>query len=171
MSGGIVRRAAYLVLALAVLALDRWSKLWAAERLQFGPDVEVIPGLLRFVYAENAGIAFSFFNSGAQTTRWVLAAFSIGAACLVVWFALRTSANHWRLQVTFAFLLAGIVGNLIDRARTGRVIDFVDAYVGTHHWPTFNVADSAITVGAVLLALELFRRQEDVQAEPGAAGE
>ena len=64
-----MRRVVYILVALAVLVLDRWSKYWAATRLQFGPDVDVVPGLLRFVYAENPGIAFSFFNSGAQTTR------------------------------------------------------------------------------------------------------
>lgn len=166
MSGQAVRRAAYLVLSLAVLALDRWSKQWAVDRLQFGTDVEVVPGFLRFVYAENPGIAFSFFNSGAQTTRWVLATFSTIAACLVVWFAIRTVATNWRLQLTFSLLFAGIVGNLVDRVQTGRVIDFIDAFVGTYHWPTFNIADSAISVGAVLLAIELFRHQESSEAEP-----
>jgi signal peptidase II len=166
MSGEVGRRVGYCLVSLAVLALDRWSKHWAAGHLRFGPDVDVIPGLLRFVYAENPGIAFSFFNSGAPATRWVLAGFSACAACLVVWFAVRTSASAWRLQLTFAFLFAGIVGNLVDRARTGRVIDFIDAYAGSHHWPTFNVADSAITVGAVLLALEMFRHQEQRDPEP-----
>jgi signal peptidase II len=171
MSGEAVRRVAYLVLSVALLALDRWSKHWAAGRLQFGADVDVIPGLLRFIYAENPGIAFSFFSSGTQTTRWMLAAFSTVAACIVVWFAIRTSAESWRLHLVFAFLFAGIVGNLVDRVRTGRVIDFIDVYVGAHHWPTFNVADSAITIGAVLLALELFRSPEDARAEPDPASE
>jgi signal peptidase II len=161
MSGDLGRRSAYAALALALVALDRWSKHWAAERLQFGPDVVVIPGFLRFIYAENPGIAFSLFSSGASVTRWALALFSTAAACLVIWFAVRTSARAWRLQLTFAFLAAGIVGNLLDRARTGRVVDFIDAYAGAHHWPTFNVADSAITIGAVLLALEMFRKPSE----------
>jgi signal peptidase II len=88
-----------------------------------------------------------------------------------VWFALRSSAGNWRMQTTYACLFAGIVGNLVDRVRTGRVIDFIDVYVGTHHWPTFNVADSAITVGAVLLALEMFRRVQHAEPEPGPAAE
>ena len=160
MNAALTRRLFYAGLSLAVLALDQWSKNWASTRLRVGPDVDVIPGLLRFTYAENPGIAFSFLNSGAQTTRWGLAAFSSLAALVVVGFAARTSAFAWRLQTTFALLFAGIVGNLIDRVQTGRVIDFIDAYVNTHHWPTFNVADSAITVGAVFLALELFRHEE-----------
>jgi signal peptidase II len=168
MSATVARRLFYAGLALAVLALDQWSKSWAATRLRTGPDVDVIPGLLRFTYAENPGIAFSFLNSGAQTTRWGLAAFSSLAALVVVGFALRTPAFAWRLQATFAFLFAGIVGNLIDRVQTGRVIDFIDAYVNTHHWPTFNVADSAITVGAVFLALELFRHEEPAHSRETA---
>jgi signal peptidase II len=165
MKGTVGRRVVYLAVSLAVLALDRWSKEWAATRLQFGPDVDLIPGFLRLVYAENPGIAFSFFSSGSTATRWTLAAFSTVAACVVVWFAIRTAATNWRLQLTFAFLFAGIVGNLVDRARTGRVVDFIDAYVSTHHWPTFNVADSAITTGAVLLALEMFRRDQPSSPE------
>jgi signal peptidase II len=165
-----VHRVAYIVLALAVLGLDRWSKYWAAASLRYGPDVEVIPGFLRFVYAENPGIAFSLFNSGAQTTRWLLAAFSGAAACFVVWLAVRASADQWRLQTTYALLFAGIVGNLVDRVRTGRVIDFIDVFVGNYHWPTFNIADSAITVGAVVLALEMLREPrapaEAVREEP-----
>jgi signal peptidase II len=161
------RRAFYAGLSLAVLALDQWTKSWAGTRLRTGPDVDVIPGLLRFTYAENPGIAFSFLSSGTQSTRWGLAAFSSLAALVVIGFAVRTSAFSWRLQTTFALLFAGIVGNLIDRVETGRVIDFIDAYVNTHHWPTFNVADSAISVGAVFLALELFRHEEHAsQHEP-----
>ena len=157
----VVQRAAYIVLSLAVLALDQWSKQWAAARLRFGPDVEVVDGFLRFVYAENPGIAFSLFNSGAQTTRWVLATFSTAAACFVVWLAARASVDQWRIQTTYALLFAGIVGNLVDRVRTGRVIDFIDVYVSSYHWPTFNVADSAITVGAVVLAIEMLRESPE----------
>ncbi len=163
MSRTAAYRLAFVALSAAVLGLDRLSKAWAAAYLQFGSDRDVIAGFLRFIYAENPGIAFSLFNSGTSGTRWVLAGFSTLAACVVVWFAIRSSASAWRLQLTFAMLFAGIVGNLIDRAGTGRVIDFIDVYVGSHHWPTFNVADSAISVGAVLLGLEMLRGEA---AEP-----
>ena len=161
MSGSTGLRVLYVAIAAAVLALDFWSKRWAVARLRSGPDIDVIDGLLRLTYAENPGIAFSFFNSGASVTRWALASFSAVAAVTVVVFALRTSANARRMQTIYALLFAGIVGNLIDRVRTGRVVDFIDVYVSSYHWPTFNVADSAITIGAVLLALELFFKQED----------
>jgi signal peptidase II len=169
-NNALVLRAAYAVVSVAVLWLDHWSKQWAAARLRFGPDLDLIPGFLRFVYAENPGIAFSLFNSGEQTTRWLLACFSTTAACVVTVMAARTDARMWRAHLTYAMLFAGIVGNLVDRVRTGRVVDFIDVYVGTHHWPVFNVADSAITVGAVLLALELMKpaphRGKSADVEP-----
>ena len=161
-------RALYIGITAAVLSLDFWSKRWAAARLRTGPDVDVVDGFLRLTYAENPGIAFSLFSSGAGATRWALAAFSTLAAVVVVVVAARASARQYLLQTTLALLLAGIVGNLVDRVRTGRVIDFIDVYVGAYHWPTFNVADSAITVGAVLLAIEMFRAPEP-RKEKGAA--
>lgn len=152
------QRLVYFAVSAALIAVDYASKQWAAARLRTGAEIDVIPGLLRFVYAENPGIAFSMFNSGAQTTRWLLVAFSSATAIAVVVMALRAMPGDWRSQSICALLFAGIVGNLIDRVTTGRVIDFIDAYIGTAHWPTFNVADSAISIGAVLLALELFRK-------------
>lgn len=152
------QRLAYAAVSVAIIVLDFVSKQWASARLQTGPDIEIIPGLLRLIYAENPGIAFSLFNSGAQTTRWLLVSFSAATAIGVAVMAMRAASSDWRSQTICALLFAGIVGNLIDRVQTGRVIDFIDAYVGTAHWPTFNVADSAISVGAVLLAMELFRK-------------
>jgi signal peptidase II len=160
-SGALGLRLLYAAIAAAVLALDFWSKRWAVARLRRGPDIDVIDGLLRFTYAENPGIAFSFFNSGASATRWALATFSAVAAVAVIAFAFRTGARERLMQTIYALLFAGIVGNLIDRVRTGRVVDFIDVYVGSYHWPTFNVADSAITVGAVLLAAQLFFKQDE----------
>ena len=153
-------RLVYATVSAALIVLDYVSKQWASARLRTGPDIDVIPGLLRLVYAENPGIAFSMFNSGGQTTRWLLVSFSAATAVGVAVMAMRAMPTDWRTQSICALLFSGIVGNLIDRVQTGRVIDFIDVYVGTSHWPTFNVADSAISVGAVLLALELFRKPE-----------
>ncbi len=164
-------RLVYAAIAAALVLADYASKQWAYGRLRTGPDIEVIPGLLSFVYAENPGIAFSLFNSGSSTTRWLLVGFSLATAIAVAVAALRTPASDWRSQTICALLFAGIAGNLIDRVQTGRVIDFIDAYVGTSHWPTFNVADSAISVGAVLLALELFRKPEPAEADVKSGNE
>jgi signal peptidase II len=156
------------VVAAIVLVLDQASKWWAWERLREGrAEVHVIDGLLRLIYAENPGIAFSFFNSGAEATRWVLVAASATAACIVAYYLYATDPGARRLQLTLSLLLGGITGNLVDRALMGRVIDFIDLYWGSYHWPTFNVADSAISVGAVLLAWELLR----ADSEPARAVE
>jgi signal peptidase II len=151
----VKRRALYSAIAFGVLALDQLTKRWAVEALRGQPDVVVVDGLLRLVYAENPGIAFSFFNSGASATRWALVAVSSVAAAIVCVYMARLETSAVRLHVTLALLLGGIVGNLVDRIAYGRVVDFIDVYWNTYHWPTFNVADSAISVGACLLALEL----------------
>lgn len=148
-------RLLYFALAGAIVALDQASKWWAWTTLRGQEEVDVIDGLLRFVYAENPGIAFSFFNSGATATRWLLVGASALAATVVTIYMLRAEAGARRLQGTLGLLLGGVVGNLVDRTMTGRVIDFIDVYLGTYHWPTFNIADSAISVGAVLLAWEI----------------
>lgn len=150
-------RVLFAALSLGLLVLDQWTKQWAMRALAHGGELKVIDGLLSFRYAENPGIAFSFFNTGDDVTRWLLVGVSSTAAVLVGYFLARTPATALRPQLTLSLLLAGIVGNLIDRASTGRVVDFIDVFVGQHHWPTFNVADSAISVGAVLLGLDLLR--------------
>jgi signal peptidase II len=157
----VTRRAVYGSIALIVLALDQVSKQWAVAALRDQPDRVLIDGLLRLVYAENPGIAFSFFNSGGEATRWVLVAISSAATVVVLLYLVRTSERATRLQITLALLLGGITGNLIDRIVLGRVIDFIDVYWGTYHWPTFNIADSAISVGACLLAIELIAGDQE----------
>ena len=163
-------RAFYALLAIAVLVFDQAAKRWAVAALQGRPDLDLVDGLARLSYAENPGIAFSLFNSGAPATRWLLALVSTTAVAIVATFIARTSPRAVRLQVTLALLLGGIAGNLVDRVALGRVVDFIEVYDGSFHWPTFNVADSAITVGAFLLAVELLKGEsrEAEQARPPA---
>jgi signal peptidase II len=153
----VTLRAIYLAVTAAIILADQASKVWAAATLRGRPDLVLVEGLLRLSYAENPGIAFSLFNSGTSTMRWLLAGVSAVATVVVATVAARTSPRAVRLQLTLALLLGGIVGNLIDRAKTGRVIDFILAHWGEYAWPTFNVADAAISVGAVLLAHELLK--------------
>lgn len=164
----MTRRAVYMAIAIAVLLLDQASKQWAAAALRDGSDTVIVDGLCRLAYAENPGIAFSFFNSGAESTRWILAAVSTIAVLVVLGYTIRTSERATRLQLTLALLLGGIAGNLVDRVVLGRVIDFIEVYWRSYHWPTFNVADSAISVGAVLLAYELLRGDETSKSEVAA---
>jgi signal peptidase II len=147
---------AYLLMAGGVFLIDQTSKAWAIRKLRFGGDVSVIPNFLNFAYAENTGVAFSFLDDHGDAGRWGLSAVAGIVAVLVLYYFWRVPRTHDRLLGALGLLLAGIVGNLTDRARLGFVIDFIDVQFGNWHYPTFNVADAAICVGALLLILDMF---------------
>ena len=144
-----------------IIVLDQCTKLLAEARLSLHNPVEVMPYFaLRKAY--NTGAAFSLFHDGSGWQRWffiALAVLVIGV--LVVWLR-QIAANQARTALALALILGGAAGNLIDRVVYGHVIDFIDVYYGDWHWPTFNIADSAITVGACLLVLDalLTRKQQ-----------
>lgn len=119
--------------------------------------MEVIPGFLNFTHVQNSGVAFGMFAANGNS-RGTLILTGLGIVALVVvgiyfW---RTSTRDRLMLSSLALILGGAVGNLLDRIATGSVTDFIDAYVGTYHWHTFNVADSAITIGIGLMAVEIF---------------
>lgn len=147
---------AYLAMAGGVFMVDQMSKAWAVRRLRFGDDLVVIPNFLNFAYAENPGVAFSMLNDQGDAGRWGLSAVAIVAGILVLFYFWRIPRTHDRLLGALALLLAGIVGNVTDRIRLGFVVDFIDVQFGNWHYPTFNVADMAICVGAGLLILDMF---------------
>jgi signal peptidase II len=150
----------YFIITAIVLAADQLTKAWATASLKPVFFIEVIPGFFRLSYATNRGVAFSLFADSQFDLRWVLAAISLAAALFVVSYFRRAPAGLTRLNVALALLLAGIVGNLIDRVRLGEVVDFIELrWRDLYSWPTFNLADSAICVGAVLLALEMMREE------------
>jgi signal peptidase II len=144
----------YLLASLGIYLVDQSSKAWAVRNLRLR-DVTVIRGVLNFVYAENPGIAFGQLQEGGAFGRWFFVVLASLAALAVLFYFLRTARNDDRVLGACALLLAGIVGNLTDRLRLGFVVDFILLHVGQYHWPTFNVADASITVGALLLAYDL----------------
>lgn len=146
----------YLAAAGAVFLIDQTTKAWAVRRLRFGDVREVIPNFLNFAYAQNTGVAFSMFDDHGDTGRWGLSVVALIAATLVLYFFWKTPRTDDRILGALALLLAGIVGNVVDRARLGFVVDFIDVQFGNWHYPTFNVADMAICVGAGLLILDMF---------------
>ena len=135
--------------------VDQSSKAWAVRALRFGSDRTIIRGFLDLVYTENRGIAFGQLQESGSFGRWFFVVLAIAAAVAVFYYFLRTPRNDDRVLGACALLLAGIAGNLTDRARLGYVIDFIVVHAGTWHWPTFNVADASISVGALLLAYDL----------------
>jgi len=156
--GAALWRAAYLLAAGGIFLVDQMSKAWAARALRFGSERVIVPGLLNFSYAENRGIAFGQLQEGGPFGRWFLVVLAALAALFVLLYFFRTPRSDDRVLGACALLLAGIFGNLIDRVRLGFVIDFIDVHVGSYHWPTFNVADASICIGAALLAVDIFRK-------------
>jgi signal peptidase II len=158
-----------LALAAAVLALDRWSKQAIAETMQLYSSQTIIPRFFDLVHTRNRGIAFSMFADSAPLVRdWILPLVSAAAVVLIVALFWRSGTVAGKTSYALALVLAGAAGNLYDRLLYGYVTDFLDVYVGSWHWPAFNVADSAITVGAGLLLLDSVRRSAPVE-EPESA--
>lgn len=157
---------AYLIAAGAVFLIDQVTKAWAIRRLRFGGEREVIPNFLNFAYAENTGVAFSFLDNHGDAGRYGLSVVAGLAAILVLYYFWRVSSTNDRLLGALALLLAGIVGNVTDRIRLGFVIDFIDVQIGGWHYPTFNVADAAICIGAGLLILDMFWNKQQPEAAP-----
>jgi signal peptidase II len=147
---------AVLAVAAAVIVLDQIVKAIVLGRLALGVPVPIIDGFLSFTLVMNPGLAFGLLGGLPTTWRWLVALFSIAALLILARVAVRVLAEGGRVD-TFAIglVFGGAVGNLIDRARFGAVVDFVDVYFRGFHWWAFNVADSAISIGVALLALRL----------------
>jgi signal peptidase II len=140
----------YLFLSLAVIVLDQWTK-WLVEiHLPHHAAHPVIPGFLNLTHVRNTGVAFGLFASeGAADGTWLLIALGLVALAAVSVYFWFTPGHDRLLLIALSLVVGGAIGNLIDRVSSGAVTDFVDIYVGSHHWPAFNVADSAITIGIV----------------------
>ena len=161
-------RAGYLLASFGIYMVDQSSKAWAVRALRHADDRTIIRGFLDFVYTENRGIAFGQLQESGSFGRWFFVALAIAAAVAVLYYFLRTPRNDDRVLGACALLLAGIAGNLTDRVRLGYVVDFIVIHAGTWHWPTFNVADASISIGALLLAYDLVfeRKRTSVVSAP-----
>jgi len=148
----------FILLIILVVVLDQLSKLWVVGNFALYESVPVIPGFFSLTYLTNTGAAFGIL---AGHSTWWRQAFFIAialAALVVITVMYRRLRNEsvW-YEVALAFIAGGAIGNVIDRVRLGSVVDFLDVYIGTRHWPAFNIADSAITVGvAVFLVKNIF---------------
>src|SRR5579872_3723778 len=144
-------------IAAGVFVLDRLTKWLIETHVSFLDTLRIIPGFFDIVHTENRGVAFSLFND--STSEWrttFLVLFSMAAVVLVGGFIFRRADRLDRYSLAgFSLILGGALGNVFDRIVWGRVTDFLDFYIGSYHWPAFNVADSAIVVGSVLLLIEV----------------
>jgi signal peptidase II len=160
-------RAVYLSVSLAVLFLDQWSKGVITRLLAPHESREVLGDFFSLTYVRNTGAAFGLFASVDSPLKAViLNSVAVAAFFAVTFYALRSSFKSVRLQMGLALVLAGAVGNLVDRVRFGFVVDFLLFGVGGHYWPAFNVADSAISVGVGLLALDMLSHREPPAPAP-----
>ena len=141
----------------AVVALDWWTKQWATRTLAFRPPVEVLGEFVRFTYTRNSGVAFGI-GAGVPFPYYL---FSIIAVGVILYLFVRRQVPSLQRQLALSLILGGAVGNLIDRVSAGEVVDFIEVGYGRWHWPVFNVADSAVTIGVLWFALSWPRHRPE----------
>ena len=150
----------WLGLSALLIVADQWSKAWATASLVYRQPVPVIDGFWNWTLVHNYGAAFSFLSDAGGWQRWFFSGLAVIISGVLAVVLARTPRSDWRTALPFALVIAGALGNLVDRVRYGYVVDFVDWYYGSYHWPAFNVADSAIVAGAVALVLFSFKAPE-----------
>jgi len=152
-------RLPYISLVLVIIALDRWTKWLIHTKLLLNQTIPIIDAFFNITYVRNTGVAFGILDSASLPLKsTVLAVLTLVAITGVLVYSWRTPANQTLLQAALSLILAGALGNLYDRVLYGYVIDFIEVYYRTYRWPSFNVADSAITTGVGLLVLQIFRK-------------
>ena len=156
-----------LLVALVVLILDRVSKQWVRVHIAVGHAIVVLPGVFRITHVFNEGAAFSLFADSAapQRVRWALVTFSFVASLAILAVLIRLGRRFTLTTFALAMILGGALGNAWDRLRYGSVIDFIEVHIVRYHWPDFNLADSAIVVGACLLFLDTLLPDRAAPAE------
>jgi signal peptidase II len=149
-------RIIYALIIVVIFAADQITKHIVQNSIAHDQVITVIPGFFNLIHTENSGIAFSLFAGSSSPWKLVLlVGVSLALLATVVIVGLRGRAMNWQTGVGLALIVGGASSNLIDRIRFGQVVDFLDVYFRSYHWPTFNVADSAIVVGAGLLLLDM----------------
>jgi signal peptidase II len=160
-----VKRIHYLAVTAAVILLDLWTKWLIVKRLDLHQAIPIIPNFFQLVHVRNTGAAFGIgANADSRIIPLLLNGGAIAVFCVVVVYALRSAVTDRLLQTGLHLILGGAIGNLLDRFRFGYVVDFLDVYVRNHHWPAFNVADSAICIGIGLLFLDMKKKPETESA-------
>jgi len=143
-----------------MLILDQLSKIWIDTHLELYQSIPLISGF-SITYAHNYGAAFSFLSDAGGWQRWFFAVLAIAVSIGIVTWITKLKTDEKLLAVSLSLILGGAVGNIIDRVIYGYVIDFLDVYYQSYHWPVFNIADSAITLGVSLMLYESFTTKEE----------
>ncbi len=150
----------WLLLSVFVIILDQLTKLWAQSVLLYHQPVPVMP-MLNLTLAYNTGAAFSFLSDAGGWQRWFFIVLTLIVSGVILHWIWTLRAQESLHAAALALILGGAIGNLIDRIWLGYVIDFIDVYYQRYHWPIFNIADSAITIGVTLLIYNLFVNQRN----------
>ena len=148
----------WLLLSLSVIAIDQLTKQWALHALDLYQIKPVLP-FFNFTLAFNTGAAFSFLSNSGVWHQWFFTLFATTMSIVLVVWLVKLPAGQRLQALSLSFILGGALGNLVDRLLYGHVIDFLDVYYKHYHWPAFNIADSAITVGAILLIIDMLGRK------------
>ncbi len=145
----------WLTLSFVIIILDQLTKFYVAQELMLYQPLHIIPGF-NLTLMHNTGAAFSFLSQAGGWQRWFFIGLaSVISIAIVIWMYGVSSNRRW-LLVALAFVLGGALGNLWDRVTLGYVVDFIEVYYKDMYWPAFNVADSAITIGAIMLVIDAF---------------
>jgi len=155
-----------------IILLDRITKHWVSGHLREGDAITVIPRVFRISHVENPGAAFSLFVDSPRPdfTRWMLIVFSLLAAIVVTIVLARIGRRFSLTALSMALVLGGAIGNVWDRIHSGTVVDFLEVHIVHYHWPDFNLADSAIVIGGILLLLDSLLSPLAAKEESAAAG-
>jgi signal peptidase II len=156
-----------------LIFLDRVTKQWVSRQIREGDAITVIPSVFRISHVENPGAAFSLFTDSPhpQVTRWMLIGFSLLAAVVVLIVLARIGRRFSLTALSMALVMGGAIGNMWDRIRSGTVVDFLEVHIVHYHWPDFNVADSAIVIGGILLLLDSLLSPSSAKEERAGASE
>ena len=165
-------RCFYFLIPIVVLVLDRLTKVLVEAQFLLYESKTIIPGVFDLTHTRNTGVAFGLFaNSDSPWVPYILTLTAATALIAILVYSLRHPVENWKLQLGLMLVLGGAAGNLYDRINYGYVIDFLDVFYGTYHWPTFNIADSSITIGIGFLLLEVLHKPSVEEAKTVAAGQ
>ena len=155
------RQLSYFLFILVLVIADQLTKAIVSQKIAFLANIRVVPGFFNLTHIRNRGAIFGFFSrSGNQLIYIVLTLASLAALGLVIYYFFKTPTSERFMKISLSLILAGALGNLIDRIFRGYVVDFLDFYVKNWHWPSFNIADASITIGGfILIFIFLFKRR------------
>jgi len=160
MQSNLSARFSYILIVILILISDRISKSVIVSHFDLGQPTPVIDGIFNITYVQNTGVAFGILSGFSSPAKVLFLALLAGiAAVVVIIYSLRNDPRNRMLQGSLALVLAGALGNLYDRIRYGYVVDFLEFHARGYYWPSFNIADTSISIGVILLAWEMFRNE------------